>query len=516
MSDEFDWCPAVVDYSKASFPSPREWQPRATAQLREGHAKKLRKQILCAPTGSGKTMAALQIAHGSLLKGKRVIFVCDRTVLINQTSARADQYGLPHGIIQANHWRRDNSLPFQICSIQTIGKREYWPQADLIIVDECHSQYTAVKKKIEAIPDDGDIAVIGLSATPCTKGLGATYRNLVNATTMDELTRQGVLVPLKILSCVRPDMTGAETSGGEWTARAASERETTIIGDVVGEWLAHGEGRKTIAFGADIAYCQELVQRFNAVGVPAMCYTSETPDDERAEIVREFEKADSSIRILASVAALSKGFDVPDVGCIIDARPLRKSLSEFIQIVGRGLRCAPAKENCILLDHSGNVIRFFEDFERVYFEGFKTLDDAEKADRKIRKDEEYTAKGCPKCGHQPFRRHCVACGYEKQVKAEIDESAGVMKEIRLGGKRAAKDPWHLWQMLAGYVRNSKSQKKQGYAATLYRSITGEWPPHNWHVDFTEIAEPTRALLNEIKRQHIAYRARRPDGPHASP
>lgn len=504
--EQENWCPVQADYSQAQFPPPREWQVKALAGLREGFRNGHRRQILAAPTGSGKTMAALQLAHGSLVKGRRAIFVCDRTALINQTSARADQYALQHGIIQANHWRRDNSIPFQICSIQTLGARGYWPQADLIIIDECHALYAPAKKKII----ETSAAVIGLTATPCTKGLGKLYSNLVNVTTMHELTAvDHVLVPLKILACVRPDMEGAKTDNrGEWTKKAASEREATIIGDVVGEWLAHGEGRKTIAFGADIAYCTELVRRFNAAGIAAMCYTSETPDDERADIVREFERPDSSIRVLASVAALSKGFDVPDIGCIIDARPLRKSLSEVIQMWGRGLRSAPAKSDCILLDHSGNAIRFLEDFERVYFEGFASLDDGEAADKATRHEpDDYVPKGCPQCGHKPFSRRCLACGFEKATRSQIDESAGVMTEIRLGGKHAADDKRDLWEMLVGYVRESSSRNKDGYARALFKNVTGSWPPRHWVYDFTEGKPPSQAVRNEIRRQQIAYRAR---------
>jgi len=505
-SDQGNWCPTEWDYSGVSFPPPRDWQLKALVSLREGFRHGHRRQILAAPTGGGKTLAALQLMHGSLVKGRRAIFVCDRTALINQTSARADQYKMQHGIIQANHWRRDNSVPFQICSIHTIGKRDYWPQADLIVIDEAHAVYGAVRKKIES----SNATIIGLTATPCTKGLGKLYSNLVNPTTMHELTEQKILVPLRILACVRPDMAGAATSGGEWTLKAAAEREATIIGDVVGEWLAHGEGRKTIAFGADIAYCTELVRRFNAVGVAALAYTSETPDEEREDIVKEFEKPDSKIRVLASVAALSKGFDVPDVGCIIDARPLRKSLSEVIQMYGRGLRCAPSKPDCILLDHSGNSVRFLEDFERVYFEGFKTLDDAEKADKPIRHDEDnYTPKGCPQCGHKPFARRCLACGFEKASRTGVDEAAGVMTEIKLGGRRAASDRHDLWCQVVGHVRfHSNSQKPDGYARALFHNIVNEWAPRDWVYDFTEGKEPTPAVRNEIKRQQIAWHRRK--------
>lgn len=867
MNTQANWCPLEVDYSKAIFPAARAWQVKALEGLRAGFRNGHRRQILCAATGSGKTLAALQLLHGSLLKGKYAIFVCDRTALINQTSARADSYGLPHGIVQAEHWRRDTSIPFQICSMQTIAARGYWPRADLIVVDECHSQFKAMGERILST----DAAIIGLTATPCTKGLGKLYTNLVSATTMHELTAEGILVPLKILACVRPDMAGAATSGGEWTARAAGEREATILGDVVGEWLAHGENRKTIAFGADIAYCNELVKRFNGAGIAAQAYTSQTPDADRLELVKEFEKPDSSIKVLASVAALARGFDVPDIGCIIDARPLRRSLSEFIQMCldskteiltrqgwkrcedvaeedqcaafdqrsaaiewcgveekierslapeetmiayagnnanlritdhhdlvvkgrkssvwrkeaahkamlrkelfcvpvagmmcipeahisddelkfigwvltdgtiyrsdtrvtvgiaqssvhgeyceeiervlnacgfrwgryrskrygnefalarnyadcyhydicvgrprrtsdrhlrgcghllswldksipaifdslsarqfgvllgamflgdgrkyakanyisrtleltcgdnermadrlqaiavirgwrcnksvhhynaqplfnlrlrqrtyitipganvadghvttkkkpytrarlsrtpfrrgelvwcvrnrlgtlvtrregkvvivgncGRGLRCFPGKVDCLYLDHSGNSIRFLKDFERVYFEGFKSLDDGEKADRIVRKEpEDHVPKGCPQCGHKPFSRHCLACGFERQSVADTDEQSGVMTEIRIGKRVAASSEHDLWNQLCTQARHSPGiVKKFGWCWYKFQEITGQKPPSSFSFEDAPDVPVTAATIGKLKQLHIRYRHRR--------
>ncbi len=494
------------DYATASFPAPRDWQTRAISALREGFRQGHTRQILCAPVGGGKTMVALQLLHGALLKRKRATFVCDRTVLIEQTSRRADEYGLDHGVVQANHWRRDNHIPLQIASIQTIQARGYWPQSDLIVNDEAHTIYKAMREKIESSTG----AIIGLTATPCTQGLGKLYTNLINAATMHELTEQGILVPMRILECVAPDMKGAATSGGEWTDQAASSAELKIVGDVVAEWLKHGENRKTIAFGPDIAYCMELVARFTAAGVASAAYTSDTDANERKAILEEFDKPDSRIRILASVAALGKGFDVPDVSCIIMARPLRKSLSEFIQALGRGLRCSPAtsKTECVILDHSGNTRRFMADLEQVYFNGFTSLDEGEKLDKVIRK-EEHESKGCPSCGYKPFLRRCMACGYERVSNADTAESAGVMREIRLGKKVLAPDAHHLWQQLCFYAAGAK--KPQGRAAHLFRDITGDWPPRDWHIDFTDKVRPTGPTLSKIKSLNIRFVKGRENG-----
>ncbi len=490
----------LFDAEAVGFPPPRPFQRIAHQRLREGFNAGHRHQLLVAPTGSGKTYIGLQIINEALKKGRRALFVCDRTALINQTSVRADSYGLNHGIVQADHWRRDNSLPFQIASIQTIQARGYWPPADVIVLDEAHTIYTATKELLEC----ATAPIIGLTATPCTKGLGLLYKSMVNAATMHELTESGVLVPMQILTCVKPDMAGAKTKGGEWTAKDAGEREAKIIGDVIGEWQRHGENRKTIAFGADIAYCEALVRRFREAGIGAATYTTETSDGERELLLKEFEKADPDIRILVSVEALAKGFDVQDIGCVIDARPLRKSLSTAIQMWGRGLRSSPGKVDCKLLDFSGNIQRFYDDFVDIYFNGFSQLDNAEKMDGYVRKDEEdWTPAGCPQCHKTPFRRRCLACGFEKLTKTLEDTTAGVMQEIRIGKRVIASDKQDLWKQLCTYAETtSKPEKKAGRAWHLFRDITGETAPREWAFDPS--GQVTSGTLSKIKSLRIAW------------
>jgi superfamily II DNA or RNA helicase len=505
--DSLQLFPPEPNFAEARFPSPRLFQDRAHNALRDGFRNGHRRQLLVAPTGAGKTYCGLRVAHEAVAKGKRATFVCDRTALINQTSAKADEYGLTnHAIVQADHWRRDNSMPLQIASIQTLAARGYWPQSDVLIIDEAHTQHSTWVEYIKTT----SAAVIGLTATPCSKGLGLSFTNMVNAATMHELTEQRVLVPMRILSCTTPDMTGAEAGNKEWTAKIASQWELQIIGDVVAEWVKYGENRKTIAFGADIAYCLQLARRFNEAGIGAATYTSETKDDERLALLEEFSKPDPRIRVLVSVEALAKGFDVQDIGCVIDARPLRRSLSTAIQMWGRGLRSSPdtGKQECLLLDHSGNFRRFQADFEDIYFNGFQTLDKAEKLDNVVRKDEpeDYEPSGCPNCGFKPFRRRCMKCGHEKEVQSLVDSAAGVMQEIRIGKAVAATDSLHLWKQICTYAAGA--QRPQGRAANLFHDITGQWPPKNWHIDATERAPLTRTTLNKIKSLNIAYANRR--------
>lgn len=500
------WHEDAPNYASACFPPPRPFQESSHESLRQGVRAGHRCQVLMAPTGAGKSYLGLRIAHEALARGKKAVFVCDRTTLINQTSEAADRYGLSaHGILQAQHWRANPDMPFQIASAQTIARRQ-WPDADVIIIDECHTQLKAWTEHIQ----DCRAAVVGLSATPFSVGLGKLFTRLVNATTMHELTESGVLVPMKVMSCTRPDMTGAETSGGEWTDRAAEERGMGIVGDVVSEWARHGQNRKTIVFGATISHCEELCRQFNQAGVMAALFTSHTTPQERESLLNEYKKTDSVLRVLISVEALAKGFDVPDVGCVVDCRPLRKSLSTAIQMWGRGLRSSPetGKKDCILLDHSGNILRFKEDFERIYFDGLDELDAGEKLDKTIRKDEdeEVSAKACPSCGHMPFVKRCMACGHSVQTPSLIVTDAGEMREVvMLGGKRMGDNKRHVWEQAATYARaHSKPDRQQGRAANIFRDITGQWPPRGWHVDSTPGVEITKPVLNKIRQKNIAY------------
>lgn len=489
------------------FPPPRPFQEIAHRELQSGFVAKHQRQILMAPTGAGKTYIGLRLCAGAVARGKRVVFICDRKTLINQTSAVANSYGLPlHGIFQADHPGFAPHRAFQIASAQTIGARGLADTFDVVIVDEAHTVYAPVKKLVM----ETKAAVIGLSATPFTKGLGEIYSRVVNAATMHELTEQKILAPLRVLSCKRIDMVGAKTSGGEWTQGAAEERGLQIIGDVVIEWAKHAEDRKTIVFGPTVVHCEELVRKFTAAGVNARTFCGTTPDAERAELLAEYRKPDSKIRVLVSVEALAKGFDVPDVGCVVDCRPLRKSLSTFVQMIGRGLRGSPGKDECLLLDHSGNVVRFRDDFSDVYFNGLAELDAGERLDKTVREDddEKATAKACPSCGNTPMGRRCIRCGFEPVRVSPVEHQSGSAEEIDilLGAKKYAPNRLELFNAIASHKRATSRPggNPKGATAHAYRAITGNWPPRSFDFDRALPTIASDALVRKLKSLTIAF------------
>jgi DNA repair protein RadD len=486
------------------FPDPRPFQALAHDKLRAGRAAGHRCQMLMAPTGAGKTYLGLRVISEALKKARRGIFVCDRTTLILQTSETADRYGLDyHNIIQADHWRR-NAAPFSIASAQTLARRN-WPDADVIVIDEAHTQ---LKTWVDHIQKT-EATVIGLSATPFSSGLGKLFTNIVNAATMAELVEQGILTPLRVLSCTPTDMKGAATKGGEWTEDAAGERGMKIVGDVVAEWIKYADNRKTIVFGSNIKHCEELCRSFREAGIAAALFTSHTGAEERKALLEDYREADSTLRVLISVEALAKGFDVPDVSCVVDCRPLRKSLSTAIQMWGRGMRCSPetGKEDCLLLDHSGNIIRFSEDFERIYHAGLDKLDDGQILDKRIRRDEdeESQVKACPACGYKPFRKRCMACGHERKSQALVEAAPGEMREIRIGKTKYADDARHLWDQVVSYCKDrGNPDTLYGRAFHTYKDIAGVAPPKHFTLDRAQDVAISRPVLNKIRARNIQF------------
>jgi DNA repair protein RadD len=480
------------DYQAAAFDAARE-------HIRQGR----RRVLIVAPTGSGKTVLASAIMEMSRSKGNRANFVVDRLSLISQTSDTFDRYGLDHGVIQASHPRYRPSMPIQVCSVQTISKRG-WPEASLDVFDEAHVLHAAHKARLQ----QGQTVVVGLTATPFTRGLGKHFDAVVNVTTTRRLIESGWLAPYRIFSCAEPDMTGVKvTSMGEWDEKEASSKALQVVGDVVAEYQRHGEGRKFICSAVDTAHVDELARQFLAAGINVATYTYRDSEEDRAEVTEEFRKPASSIRGLITVTAASRGFDVPDVSCVIMARPLRKSLAEHIQLLGRGLRISPetGKTDCLVLDHSGNAARFYADCEAFFDEGIAELDDGKPKEKKKAEKAEVEPVKCPTCRHlhkpAPF---CPACGHEYPKRQTVQHVPGTLKELIAGGhtRELTRD---LFPQIAHYVihqRGREGEAARRMAQALFKDITGDFARAQW--ENVRPVPPTPEVINRIRAQQIRY------------
>ena len=454
----------------------REHQTGVVEALRQGFKDGHRCQLLYAPTGFGKTEVAIYLMKATADNYHKAAMVLDRIVLIDQTSARLDKYGIGHGVIQAQHKRQDKTRRIQICSSQTIERRNNFPDIDLMIVDECHITRSAITKIIKNNPK---IKVIGLTATPFTKGLGSIYSNVVCASTTESLVDNKWLCPLKVYIAKEIDMTGVKKIAGEWSPDQVTERGMQITGDIVTEWVKKtheifGGPKKTIVFCAGVKHGQDLAEQFARKGYNFVSVSYLDNAEYKQEVIDEFAKPNSSIHGLIATNILTRGFDVPDVCIGISARPFSKSFSSHVQQMGRVMRSHPSKQFGLWLDHSGNYLRFRNDWDSVYADGVKDLDHTgEKAKKEPTEKEKKECK-CPACAAlwPKGSLSCASCGYVRPRK-QIESLMGEMVELRAQSKSSMDVKQNFYSELI-YIAQRKVYNIN-WAANKYREKFGVWP-----------------------------------------
>lgn len=493
----------------------RPHQMTAIDALRQGFKDGHTRQIYVAPTGAGKTVAAAYMLQGADNAGAKAAMVLDRIVLCEQTSAQLDKYSIPHGMLQAGHWRFRPSEHIQVCSAQTLEKRGFMPGAKLLILDECHSLRAETRKMIESHPE---MKVIGLTATPFTAGLAEIYTNIVQSVTTKKLTDDGLLCPLKVYVAKEIDMEGAKKVAGEWSQREAGERGVVISGDIVSEWVEKtnthfGGPRKTLVFGASVAHCEDLARKFQEAGYNFVAISYRDESEFTQLTLREFAKPDSNIVGLIAVDKLSKGFDTPDIAIGISARPFSKSLSSHVQQMGRVMRAHPTKEFALWICHSGNYLRFRDTWDDIRENGVKKLRGGH-VDKSQSEPTERVKKEsvCPDCKllKPPGALSCAACGFTFQSfnKVVVDVAEMIaLDSIAVAKSNSKKCTMEEKQVFySGLLKHAAIKGfKKGWAANNYREKFGVWPNQLLDVE----CPITPAVANWILKKNIAWaRAKR--------
>jgi superfamily II DNA or RNA helicase len=381
--------------------------------------------------------------------------------------------------MQAGHWRFRPYENIQVCSAQTLEKRGDFPGLNLLIVDECHQTR---KQTVEFIKNNPEIRVIGLTATPFTKGLGKIYDNVVSTVTTKNLVDDNVLVPLRVFISKEIDMEGAKKVAGEWSQQEATTRGIKISGDIVAEWEKKtfeifGSPRKTIVFCSGVSHGVDLSQRFAKEGYNFICVSYRDDDQFKKDVIEDFAKPDTKIHGLIATDILTKGFDVPDVMIGVSARPFSKSLSSHIQQMGRVMRGNPdnpeGKQFALWLDHSGNYLRFQEEWDAVFAGGVHELDDGAEKSKKEKSKKEKEASKCPVCEAlwPKGSDTCNHCGHVRESKNKIVAVAAEMHELKAGTTRDDRQEW--WSMLQWYV--AYAGWSSGRAAHTFKDKFGVWP-----------------------------------------
>jgi superfamily II DNA or RNA helicase len=457
----------------------RGYQADTLEALRKGFAAGNRSMILYAPTGAGKTEMAIALLEATNAKGNKAAMLLDRIILCDQTSQRLEKYKIEHGVLQSGHWRYRPYENIQICSAQTIEKRGSFPNLKILIIDECH---TTRAQTVEFIKNNPDVKVIGLSATPFTKGLGNIYETVISTITTREWVDQKVRVPLKVFVAKEINMEGASKVAGEWSQKDASTRGKQITGDIVAEWVKktheiYGRPRKTIIFCAGVDHGADLSKKFAEQGYNFISISYKDDDEFKRDAIEDFSKPDTEIHGLIATDILTKGFDVPDVMIGVSARPFTKSLSSHIQQMGRVMRGMPnapeEKPFAVWLCHSGNYLRFREDWDDVYENGVHELDDGKEKSKPEKTETEKKEAKCPVCSHLwPIGSDtCYHCGHTRERLSKVAEVAGEMEELK--GAMTRENKQDFWSMCQYKIKYGGWSDKRALAA--YKNQFGVWP-----------------------------------------
>lgn len=407
----------------------RPYQQKAIDGCRAAYGRGERATLLVMPTGAGKTVTASTVVHGAAARKNATWWLTHRKELADQASATFYGLGIPHGTVKAGHVSDPNAL-VQVASIQTIVNRiDQLPEPKLIIFDESH--HIGAKSWDRLFHLFPNAKVLGLTATPWRldgQGLGKWFGEMVEGPTTADLIAEGSLCPFRLFAPSRPDLSGVATSAGDYQrgALAKAMDKPTIVGDAIGHYSRLCPGKRAVVFAAGIDASKNIVAQFRANGIAAEHVDGSMSTDERDRAVDRFRRGETLI--LSNADLFGEGFDVPAIEAAILLRPT-KSLSLYLQQVGRALRPMAGKSEAIILDHAGNSITHgLPDDVREW-----SLADREK--RKKSAPTEVHVRQCDECFfvYRPAPR-CPQCGHAPEIKArEIEQVEGTLEEV----KRAA-------------------------------------------------------------------------------
>ena len=254
------------------------------------------------------------------------------------------------------------NVPIKAVSIQWLSKHydEIEEEPGMIVIDEAHH---ALAKTYKGMWDRFPKAkFLGLTATPCRlngKGFTDLFDVLVQSWSVPEFISKGRLATYDFVSIKSDGVTqrlidslqkrGADGDYQNKEMDMLLNKKPTIE-RLYQSLEEFGKDRKGIVYAINISHAQKITKLYQENGVKAIAIDSKTPATERQQDIEAFKKGD--IQVLVNVDIFSEGFDCPDVEFVQLARPTL-SLAKYLQMVGRGLRVAKGKKNCVIIDNVG-------------------------------------------------------------------------------------------------------------------------------------------------------------------
>jgi len=397
----------------------RPYQQRAMDQLldwfrnnQEGHC------IVSACVGSGKSVMLAWLCQHAIAQWPetRIIMLVPNKELLEQNYEKLISIwpDAPVGIMSASVGKKQLGHAITIATIGSLYKHAAKVgHVDLLIVDEAHAIPGGEEGMYRKFISDmhkycPDMRVIGATGTPF-RGSGvwltavddAIFTDIAAYVTMDELLEAGYLTPLTTQpTTTRMDATGVRTVGGDYVvselARAIDRPELVATACAEAVRLA-ADRHKWLVYCVTVKHAEHVKDELIRLGVHAEIVTGETPKAVRSERIERFRAG--QVRALVSVAVLTTGFDVPDVDCIVLLRNT-KSPVLYVQIMGRGMRVADGKNDCLVLDFTETI------------ENLGPVNRVRGREQKKKSAHEAPLKVCDECGSlNPIAAtECKTCG----------------------------------------------------------------------------------------------------------
>ena len=311
------------------------------------------------PTGTGKTYLLTAVID-SFVNGnpmEKVWIVAHRRELVSQIDETVRKF---HSYYASNTYSLLSSV--KAMSIQWLMRHydEIEEEPGMIVIDEAHHALAKTYKEMwERFPN---AKFLGLTATPCRlngKGFTDLFDVLVQSWSVPEFISKGRLATYDFVSIKSDGVTqrlidslqkrGAD---GDYQNKEMDMllNKKPSIERLYQSLEEFGKDRKGIVYAINISHAQKITKLYQEHGVKAIAIDSKTPATERQQDIEAFKKGD--IQVLVNVDIFSEGFDCPDVEFVQLARPTL-SLAKYLQMVGRGLRVAKGKKNCVIIDNVG-------------------------------------------------------------------------------------------------------------------------------------------------------------------
>ena len=369
----------------------RPYQIEANKHIQEEWENGNNKTLLVLPTGLGKTVTFSDLTKTLVSKGERVLIMAHRGELLDQAADKLFKVtGLKTAVEKAHDTAENSFYRVTVGSVQTLMRekrlKRFKPDHyDTIIVDEAHhimaSSYQSVLDYFSSAK------VLGVTATADRtdkKNLGQYFDSLAYEYSLPDAIKNGYLSPMKALTIpLKIDLSGVSMTAGDFKASDVGSALDPYLYQIADEMVKYCSNRKTVIFLPLVATSKKFRDILNKKGFKAAEVNGESKD--RAEILADFDAG--KYNVLCNSMLLTEGWDSPEVDCVIMLRPT-KSRPLYVQCIGRGLRLAEGKEDCLILDflwhterhelvHPANLIAKDDEIAAKMTEKMAELDEEE-------------------------------------------------------------------------------------------------------------------------------------------